>query len=639
MNGRLSVRPWALAAALACASALAVLHARSYLPLFVDDGFISLRYASRLAEGGGLTWNDGERVEGYSNLLYVLVCAGLGRLGVDGVAAARAAGIAGMLAAVAAAVHANRGSVAGAWGSALAVACCAPLCVWAVAGLEASLFAGLIAWAVALAFGLLDPATRAGGRPALLVGALLALVCVTRVDGVFFALAVCALVADRRRPDGVRLGLRLAVLPLAATLGQLAFRRLYYGRWLAHTTLAKVTLHLNRLAEGIETGVQAAQTFLPLVVAAGLAVLATRGDAVARRRVQLAIGLSVAWAAYTVAVRSEPLAYRSLVPVFVLLAMLAGEPIAWGVRRGVRSRLLTAGAGVLLLGALVALQRADPNIGQARSERVAGLSGQSADIGLALKRAFGSQEPLLAVDAAGAVPYFSELPALDMLGLCDPYLVDHRPASFGLGLFGHELGDGDYVLRRAPDILLSGVNGERSLAYRGGAELQQDPRFARDYRQVLFRIGSSGAVFYAWIRQQGRLGVQREPGVLRVPGLLFATTKGAFARIEPDGATAAICPKGGSLRLARLTLEEGLWTLRLEASEPATVRVTESVPAGDTATVLAAGTGALDIEVQGGPRAVDVHVDASGDRLTVHRWVASRHALKPPSSTTSPDLR
>ena len=38
-----------------------VLHAVSYLPFISDDALISLRYAQRLLDGGGLTWNDGER--------------------------------------------------------------------------------------------------------------------------------------------------------------------------------------------------------------------------------------------------------------------------------------------------------------------------------------------------------------------------------------------------------------------------------------------------------------------------------------------------------------------------------------------------------------------------------------------------
>ena len=38
-----------------------------------DDAMISMRYAYNLANGNGLVWNVGERVEGYSNFLWVLV--------------------------------------------------------------------------------------------------------------------------------------------------------------------------------------------------------------------------------------------------------------------------------------------------------------------------------------------------------------------------------------------------------------------------------------------------------------------------------------------------------------------------------------------------------------------------------------
>ena len=40
-----------------------------------DDAFISFRYAQHLAEGQGLVWNPGERVEGYTNFLWVVSIA------------------------------------------------------------------------------------------------------------------------------------------------------------------------------------------------------------------------------------------------------------------------------------------------------------------------------------------------------------------------------------------------------------------------------------------------------------------------------------------------------------------------------------------------------------------------------------
>ena len=40
-----------------------------------EDVMISMRYANNLAEGYGLVWNVGERVEGYTNFLWTLILA------------------------------------------------------------------------------------------------------------------------------------------------------------------------------------------------------------------------------------------------------------------------------------------------------------------------------------------------------------------------------------------------------------------------------------------------------------------------------------------------------------------------------------------------------------------------------------
>src|ERR1700742_3826290 len=65
------------------------IHAAHYWPFFSDDAFISLRYAQRFAHGEGLTWTAGERVEGYTDLLWVLLLGAVSKLGVDLMVAAR----------------------------------------------------------------------------------------------------------------------------------------------------------------------------------------------------------------------------------------------------------------------------------------------------------------------------------------------------------------------------------------------------------------------------------------------------------------------------------------------------------------------------------------------------------------------
>src|SRR5262245_15180176 len=68
--------------ALALTLILLLAHAASY-SFLTDDAYISFRYARNLADGHGLVFNPGgERVEGYSNFLWVLILAAFDRAGI-----------------------------------------------------------------------------------------------------------------------------------------------------------------------------------------------------------------------------------------------------------------------------------------------------------------------------------------------------------------------------------------------------------------------------------------------------------------------------------------------------------------------------------------------------------------------------
>ena len=55
----------------------------SYTNWKVDDAFISYRYAENFTNGHGLVYNPGERVEGYTNFLWVVILAIAIKLGFD----------------------------------------------------------------------------------------------------------------------------------------------------------------------------------------------------------------------------------------------------------------------------------------------------------------------------------------------------------------------------------------------------------------------------------------------------------------------------------------------------------------------------------------------------------------------------
>jgi hypothetical protein len=142
-----------------------------------------------------------------------------------------------------------------------------------------------------------------------------------------------------------------------------------------------------------------------------------------------------------------------------------------------------------------------------------------------LRVGFRTQKPLIAVDAAGCTPFFSKLPALDMLGLNDRHIARNPPKDFGKGKIGHELGDGTYVLSRKPDLVAFCSPGNRGRpCWRSGREMVGDPSFRKSYRLVNFegtvpkRVNTS-----LWVRLDGRVGITRDAKRISIPGYLFAT--------------------------------------------------------------------------------------------------------------------
>ena len=196
-----------------------------------DDSFISFRYADHLMRGNGLVYNVGERVEGYTNLLWTLLVAAALRLGISPETSATALGVACWLGLVGIlgwrSWRRDRPGLVFPLAAALALLM-EDFQTWATGGLETSLF-GL------LAVGGLLLASEPHARPRRLVlaGMVLVAAVATRPDGVIFAaLAVAGawFVNDDMYPRE-RLALTAALaVPLALGGAALAaFKLTYYG--------------------------------------------------------------------------------------------------------------------------------------------------------------------------------------------------------------------------------------------------------------------------------------------------------------------------------------------------------------------------------------------------------------------------
>src|SRR5262249_7864643 len=121
------------------------------LQFFCDDSYISYRYSQNFAAGHGLVYNLGERIEGYTNFLWVVMLGGALKLGFAAEAASLALGVAFLVAALAlTAVEGRR--LLGSWAFALVpvalLVCQGPMVLWSVCGLESSCFVAMTLGAV-----------------------------------------------------------------------------------------------------------------------------------------------------------------------------------------------------------------------------------------------------------------------------------------------------------------------------------------------------------------------------------------------------------------------------------------------------------------------------------------------------------
>jgi arabinofuranosyltransferase len=199
----------------------------------VEDAFINFRYCENMLQGKGLVFNHGERVEGYTNFLWILVLA-LPRLILPFPLAAKIPGLVSgvLLIYLLSRMSYNTSSknYSGAV-AALIVAVCPGFHMWSVAGLETVLFTLLIVSGVY--FHEKDsPETR------FVSGVMFGLSTLTRPEGIlFFGIFLVTIMFINRNKPGILLnyiaGYLLIIIP------HIIFRAAYYNAIIPNTYWVK----------------------------------------------------------------------------------------------------------------------------------------------------------------------------------------------------------------------------------------------------------------------------------------------------------------------------------------------------------------------------------------------------------------
>ncbi|MCL2449837.1 MAG: hypothetical protein FWD17_12890 [Polyangiaceae bacterium] len=407
----------------------------AWLGRFVqDDAFISFRYARHLAEGHGLVWNVGEPpFQGFTNPLWTLLLALGIRAGADPVVQTEALGLSCFVATL----WATRRlaiELTGSPGAGLATAAALGLnfsfSSYATGGLETQSQAMFVT-GVALA------AARWHRRRAV-VDAALASTCAglalwTRLDscvlvGPFLLHAAWSARRDRLAAAAVALPALLSALALF-TFQWWNFESLLPNSFYAKTgpPVAKAVVHA---AEYLASFMGNYSLFPLAALGVGLVPRAWR--AAGHPWLVAAAAACGAWCGYLLLVGGDFMEYRMIVPAMPIAACLVG----WAFARGAGATIVwAAAAGSVLGSASYAHRTSDQNFlteGPA-VETIHGLAGHLTDpqsswveVGVGLERIFGGDDRVtIAVMAAGAVPYYSRLRTIDMLGINDRWIPEH----------------------------------------------------------------------------------------------------------------------------------------------------------------------------------------------------------------------
>ncbi len=453
----------------------------------IDDAYITFRYIDNLLNGHGLVFNIGERVEGYSNFLWLVLLIPFRAFGIDPVHAAQGLGMTCGLGVLIVTYHLAlrlMGSPRLGFFAVLLLALDGSFVRWAVDGLETQLFTLLLLTAFWLEM-VPGSRLRPTGR-SFLEGLSLGLASLTRPEGLLFIVGIVAYRvvggtywALRQSPPGPVGRTPEQRLPLAGSssfwLGLLAllsgaalitgphflWRHAYYGEWLPNTAYVKVIPGFVSFVRGMRYAVLFGYQHLAIWAALLVAhVLGRRARAAHARHAAHPLRLpalaSGAMVLYIIVIGGDWMNQgRFFVPIAPFLALLVVERAARALGEVIPGQGYRCTGVTWLLLAFAAVggfygsswRTEWPRLEQARLEH----EGRQAVI--AWLKAHAPADALLLTEEIGEIPFYTGLRTLDVYGLIDPWIARHgiyepdAPA-------GHQKADLNHSLSFKPEFMV-----------------------------------------------------------------------------------------------------------------------------------------------------------------------------------------
>lgn len=425
-----------------------VIEGKTYYVLF-DDAMISMRYAYNLAHGLGPVWNAGERVEGFTNPLWVGIMAimhllpiGLNETGLY-IQVLGASLLTLNLFLVRKIVEHFTDDLLVMLSTVALTAFYAPLNSFGLLGMEVSLLVVIVSAAVWMAL-------KSDGRFNIWIYILLAVSTLVRFDMAvpyFVIFAVLWFVQKENRRQHLLWGLGLLVLFLGA---QTLARYSYYGEWLPNTYYLKVEGWNNtlKLLRGLYAAIQFIYFSNWVLMLLPLTLFLFRRD----WKVTLLAFVLLGQIAYSVYVGGDAWEHHGGANRYIVIAMpLFFAAFSWSVMEllqkaatslKVRYAAEIGWRAVFVIVFVFSLLNFNALIGEWKSierwnltrrpDYVAG-NDRNLQIAISLER-ITQPGASIAVIGAGTIPYLLlDRYAIDILGKADPYIA-HQNVRTPMGI-------------------------------------------------------------------------------------------------------------------------------------------------------------------------------------------------------------
>ena len=408
----------------------------AYNAFIQDDAFISFRYAENFAQGNGLIWNAGDTkpVEGYTNFLWILLMSVPIALDLSPVLWSMIFGFIFGSGTLYFTYRVSFKITHSHYASLLSIVLLGTnytFSSYLTGGLETQLQAFLVVVSVYVSLRLFSRSPNEPDNWILypVLSVLFSLAAMTRLDSILICgillLAVSYSIYNNQEESNKKLRkLKLLVVPGMLIVGTwLLFKCLYYGDILPNTYYVKATGSLSLLRGLIYTSVFfVSYGLFPFLILGMLYFSRIRAE---RNLIIILSATILVWILYVIKVSGDFMEFRFFVPIapllYILISIVIFAMSGW-MRKAVSIfflLVLSPHHGIFFEGVY--------NIESIRQLNAHIVDKQEdwQTVGRVLGDMFfdSSTPVVISTTAAGAIPYYSKLPTIDMLGLNDKWIA------------------------------------------------------------------------------------------------------------------------------------------------------------------------------------------------------------------------